>query len=44
MKKQQFILKIAIVGIIAILVLQACGAPKSHCKTRGKTRVEMGFM
>ncbi len=34
-----------IVGIVMLMaVLSACGASKSHCKTRGKTRTEMGFM
>lgn len=44
MKNPKYIIKFAIVGLVIMLAIQACGAPRSHCNTKGKTRVEMGFM
>lgn len=44
MKNPLKIFKIAAVILIVVLALQACGTSRSHCNTKGKTRVEMGFM
>jgi len=44
MKNPLKIFKIAAVVLIVVLALQACGTSRSHCNTKGKTRVEMGFM
>jgi hypothetical protein len=44
MKHLQKIFKIAAIAAIIVLALQACGTSRSHCNTKGKTRVDMGFM
>lgn len=44
MKSPKYIITLAVIGFIIMLAIQACGAPRSHCNTKGKTRVEMGFM
>jgi hypothetical protein len=37
-----------LLGLLAIVILavvfSSCGSGRSHCNTKGKTRVEMGFM
>lgn len=44
MKNPHKIFKLIAILAIAALALQACGTSRSHCNTKGKTRVEMGFM